>query len=113
MTAFGLDVTPQVIAISIFNAMQLSSYSLSVATTILSTVIIVIRILRVARMPGTSRQLQLAMEIIIESAVLYSISALVFTAILSSQATVMSSSNTYASYAELFFAYMAVAPHPT
>jgi hypothetical protein len=107
---FGLDVAPQLIAISIFNGVQLSSYSLSVATTVLSTVIIVIQILRVARMPGASRQPQIAMEIIVESAVLYSISALVYTAILA-KTTATSASDTYVFYADIFFAHMAVASY--
>jgi hypothetical protein len=108
---FSLDVTPQLIPPRTFILVELSSYSLSVATTILSTVIIVIRILQVSRMPGASRQLRIAMEIIVESAVLYSISALVYTAIISSEPTLASDTETYAQYIDLFFAYMAVASH--
>jgi hypothetical protein len=52
------------------------------------------------------------MEIIVESAVSYSISALVYTAILSSKTAFISASDTYELYANLFVAYMAVASHP-
>jgi hypothetical protein len=79
ITTFALDVTPQVISDNLVNAMIISSFVLSVITTILSSVIIVIRILMVSRMPGASRQPRIAMEIIVESAALYSISALVYT----------------------------------
>jgi hypothetical protein len=71
-------------------------------------VIIVIRILRVSRMPGASRQPQIAMEIIVESAILYSISALVYTPMIS---PFTAPSVTYELYAQLFFAYMAVESH--
>jgi energy-converting hydrogenase Eha subunit G len=108
---FGLDVTPQLIPSSIYISVQLSSYSLSVVTTALAAVIIVVRILMVSRMPGASRQPQIAMEIIVESAVLYAVSALVYTSILSSLhgGTVISAA--YIDYAEVFFAYMAVEYH--
>jgi hypothetical protein len=64
----------------------------------------------VSRMPGASRQPRIAMEIIVESAVLYSISALVFTPMLAnlSPGTPLA---TYYQYADLFFAYMAVELH--
>jgi hypothetical protein len=102
---FGLDITPQIIDPNVFDAVQLSSYSLSVATTVLSTIIIAIRILIVSRMPGASRQPRLAMVIIVESAALYSISAIVYTSM------IVPSAVTYNLYAELFFAYMAVESH--
>ena len=111
---FGIQVTPQVLPSDIIvNAVQLSSYSLSLVTTVLSTVIIVIRILMVSRMPGASRQPRTAMEIIVESASLYSISALVYTSILSFDTTFTSPSDTYQLYADVFFAHMAVASHPS
>jgi hypothetical protein len=62
-------------------------------------------------MPGASRQPRIAMEIVVESAVLYSISALVYTAILSSLTAFTASSATYYAYPELFFTHMAVASH--
>jgi hypothetical protein len=62
----------------------------------------------VARMPGASRQPRVTVEIIVESAVLYSISALVYTSTLSSFTTLNAASATYQIYAEVFFAYMAV-----
>jgi preprotein translocase subunit Sec61beta len=108
---FSLDVTPQLIPIGVYNSVQISAYTISVATTVLSTLIIVIQILWVSRMPGASRQPRVAMEIIIESAILYSISALAYTAIISSIATPDATSPTYALYVGLLFAYMAVASH--
>jgi hypothetical protein len=105
---FSFGVIPQFIPPSIYNPVALSSYSLSVATTVVSTVLIAIRILRVSRRQGASRQPQIAMEIIIESAVLYSISALAYTSMLSPFAP----SATYELYGQLFFAYMAVESHP-
>jgi hypothetical protein len=70
---------------------------------------IAVRILMVSRMPGASRQSRVAMEIIIESAALYSISALVYTPMLSS---FNAPNATYYLYSELFFSYMAVESHP-
>jgi hypothetical protein len=99
---FGLNVTLQV-PDSISNIVELSSFSLSIVTTVLSTVIIVIRILIVSRMPGATHQPQIAMEIIVESAILYSISALVYIAVI-----VNASAPAYYMYALIFFAYMAV-----
>jgi hypothetical protein len=64
----------------------------------------------VARMPGASRQPRIAMEIIVESAVLYSISALVYTSMLA-EASLFTPVTTYIQYADLFFAYMAVECH--
>ena len=106
----SLDVTPQSISDRIFIPVELSAYSLSLATTVLSSVIIVIQILMVSRVPGTSCQLRIAMEIIIESALLYSISALVYTSRLASETTVTSAYNVYA---DLFFGHMAVMSHPS
>jgi hypothetical protein len=64
-------------------------------------------------MPGASRQPRIAMEIVVESAALYSISGLVFTSILPVIKMVTSVGATYDLYAEIFFAYMAVASHPS
>jgi hypothetical protein len=110
ITLFVLVVTPEGISNSIVNAVELSSYSLSVVTTLLSTVIIVTRILMVSRMPGASRQSRIAMEIIVESAALYAISGLVNISMLS---YAMSSATVFSSYlyADLCFAYMAVESH--
>jgi hypothetical protein len=89
---------------------ELSSYSLSVVTTVLSTVIIGIRILKVSRMPGASRQPKTAMEIVVESAVLYSLSASVYILVV---AFAKASALTYQIYVQLFFDYMAVESHPS
>ena len=110
MTLFSFEVTPQVIPECIYGPVELSSFSLSLATTVLSTAIIVIRILMVLCMPGASRQPRIAMEIIIESAILYSISALVYTLMISPFAAPAA---IYYIYAELFFASMAVESHPS
>ena len=109
MTAFGFEITPQFIPDTIYEAVLISSYSLSVVTTTLSTVMIAIQILRVSRMPGASRQPRIAMEIIVESATPYSISALVYAPMIPSFLT--AASETYLLYAEVFFAYMAVESH--
>jgi hypothetical protein len=111
ITIFAFDVTPQVISDNLVIAVLLSSDILSVITTISSTVIIVIRILMVSRMPGASRQPQIAMEIIVESAALYSISALVYTPMIFDE-SMNATNETYVYYAEVFFAYMAVESHP-
>jgi hypothetical protein len=103
----GLDITPQFIPNSIYIPVQLSAYSLSVATTVLSTMIIVIRILMVSRMPGATDQPRIAMEIIVESALLYSISALVYTPMVAYW-SLTTAPAVYSQYAELFFVYMAV-----
>jgi hypothetical protein len=105
---FGLSLTPQYIPNSIFDPVLLSSYSLSIATTVVSTVIIVIQILMVSRMPGSSCQLTSAMEIIVESAALYSISALVYTPIVAQLSAATAHVAMYQLYADIFFAYMAI-----
>jgi hypothetical protein len=110
ITMFALDITPQVLPNNLYNTVAISSFSLSVVTTVLSTVIIVIRILMVSRMPGASHQPRIALEIVVESAALYFISALVFTPMVSS---FDAPSGTYHIYPELFFAYMAVEYHPS
>jgi hypothetical protein len=110
MTFFGFAFVPQGTPSNIYNAVELSSLSLSVVTTVLSTVIISIRILIVSRMPGASRKLWITMEIIVESALLYSISALVVIpmgALLANS----ESAGTYYGYAQTFFTYMAVESH--
>jgi hypothetical protein len=62
-------------------------------------------------MPGASHQPTIVVaEILIESAILYSISALVFTLMISPFAA---HAATYYIYAELFFACMAVESHPS
>ena len=108
ITVFGLAVTPQIIPDNLGNAVIISSYTLSFVTTVLSTVIIVIQLLMDPRMPGASHQPRIAMEIVVESAALYSISALVFTPMITSSNGLIA---TYSLYPDLFFAYMAVASH--
>jgi hypothetical protein len=105
---FGFNVTPAVIQNNTFEGVTITSYALSVVTTVLSTVIIVIRILKVSRLPGATHQSRMAVEIIIESAALYSISALVYVPMLS---PLIPSATVYYKYGEIFFAYMAVESH--
>ena len=107
---FAFDITPQFVPDKLANAVVISSYTLSVVATILSTMIIVIQILMVSHMPGVIHQSRTAIEIVVESAALYSISALVFTPMIASSAT---ASATYVLYADTFFAYMAVESHHT
>ena len=111
---FGFDVTSQSIPDNLGEAVLISSFTLSVVTTILSTVIITIRILSVSRMPGVSRQPSIAMEVVVESAALYSISALVYTPMLihlSSSQLPLAPTATYFEYADIFFTYMTVESH--
>jgi hypothetical protein len=75
--------------------------TLSVGTTTVSTIIIVTRILLVSsQMPGLSKKTHLAAEIVTESAILYTISALVYIGAIPS--------NYASSYTSVFFGYMAV-----
>ena len=100
---FVLLVYPAWIPVNITAAVLITTYTLSVSTTTLSTIIIFIRILLVSRMPGASKRPHLAAEIITESAGLYTVSALIFIA--------MIPDNNYSGvYANVFFAYMAVCP---
>jgi predicted signal transduction protein with EAL and GGDEF domain len=94
-------VSPAWTPFNIGNAVEITTYALSVGTTTLSTIIIVIRILLVSRTPGASNKPRLAAEIITESAALYTISALIFIAFISGNFY-------YLNYAGVFFAYMAV-----
>ena len=98
-------VYPAWIPPSIWSAVEVTTYALSVSTTTLSTIIIVIRILLVSRMPGASKEPHLAAEIITESAVLYTISALIYIGMIPGQSISFA-----LHYADVFFAYMAVHP---
>jgi hypothetical protein len=88
--------------------LEATTYALSVGTTIISTLIILIQILRVPKLPGSSRGLQTAAEIIVESAALYCISTIIYLVMLFTDTT-----GTYFLYAELFFANMAVCSPPS
>jgi hypothetical protein len=107
MVFFGMAVSPVFFPANIYYGMLITTYSLSVATTVLSTLIIVLRILMIWRMPGASRQprIGLALEIIVESAALYSISALVYIPMLGFLERM--SAVTYYHYPQIFFDYMA------
>jgi hypothetical protein len=107
MTLFGSDLSPIFFPSEIVNPLYISSYALPVAATVLSTLLIVWQILIVLRMPGASHRPLTALEIVVESAALYSVSALVLLALV-----VCSDSDTYYQtvylYAHEFFIYMAV-----
>ena len=85
---------------NIGNAVAETNFALSVGTTTVSTIIIVVRILLVSRLPGASKTPRLAAEIIAESAVLYTIFALVYIG--------MTPKGYSAIYVSVFYAYMAV-----
>ena len=113
---FSFDVTSLFTSDELLVAVLISCYSLSVATTVLSTVIIVIQILRVSHMQGVHHQPSIAMEVIVESAALYPISALVYTPMLihlSSSQLPLAPTATYFEYADIFFTYMTVESHHT
>jgi hypothetical protein len=105
-TLFGFTVSSTVEAANaIWLPLNLSNIILSLVTTILSTLIIVIQILRVSRLPGVSRQPYTAIGIIIESAALYSVASLVYIPI----STVNSNGLLMAVlYAEMFYKQAAV-----
>jgi hypothetical protein len=107
---FVISVCPVWVPPHIANAVQISGIALSVATTTVSTIIIVTRILLVSRMPGASKQPRLAAEIITESAALYSISALIYISLVSaaSSTTVVLENAPRRLYGEAFFTYLAV-----
>jgi hypothetical protein len=79
-------------------ALNITNISLSVATTILCSLIIVTRIFLISRMPGTTRQPTKAAEIVIESATFYSIIALMWIALDSGLPTA-----TYSLYVDVFY----------
>ena len=101
---FVLWVYPAWIPEKIANAVAYTTYGLSVGTTAVSTIIIVARILLVSRqMRGASKKLRLAAEIITESAILYTISGLIYIG-----RAPMNSNYGYCVYADIFSSYMAV-----
>jgi hypothetical protein len=106
LVQFGLLVSPDVSKITAdqLNAWATANISLSVATTVVSTLIIVIRILRVTRLPGTKLSSSVV-EIVVESAALYGVSSLVYLGL--SQPTSMTADVRFF-YAQVFFSTMAV-----
>jgi hypothetical protein len=76
VTYIALELSPQGCS-DLINILSMSFVSLSVATTIIVTILIVVRILRASRFPGVQRP-RLVLEILIESAALYSITSAVF-----------------------------------
>ena len=107
LVQFGLLVSPDVrskVTADQLDAWVTANVSFSVATTVVSTLTIVIRILRVTRLPGTKLSSS-AVEIIVESAALYAVSSLVYLGL--SQPTSMTTDVRFF-YAQVFFSTMAV-----
>jgi hypothetical protein len=94
---FILDIIPPTFSDEIFVALNITNVSLSVATTLLCSLIIVVRIFLVSRMPGTTHQPIKAAEIVIESAAFYSITALIWIAL------PYASTLTYNLYVDVFY----------
>ena len=108
---FSLEVTPQFIPDRIAIPVELSSCSVSVPAPVLSTAIILIRILVVSRIARASHQPQIAMETIIKSDRIYCISALVYISI-SSYLLTLATAITFYVYAELFLPTWPLRPIP-
>jgi hypothetical protein len=84
------------------NTILITHVTLSVATTLLSTVFIIYRILSAPRLRGCE-QSRGAIEVMVESALLYSVTSIVYMALASSSKTMMASM-----YADAFFEAMMV-----
>jgi hypothetical protein len=109
ITNFAFEATPRLIPDSITIPVLISAYSLSVSATVLSTLIIVIRIVMVSRTPGASKEHHTAVAIVVESAALYSASALVYIPMVLHLSSIQSTEGeTYYLYGQLFFTHMAV-----
>jgi hypothetical protein len=79
MTLFGPNLSDKYYETN--HPIYISRYALSVAATVPSTLLIIVQILIVLRMPGASHRPLTALEIVVESAALYSVSALVLLAL--------------------------------
>src|ERR1700753_399900 len=77
---FGTGVSPINFSEKVANALSITWIALSVVSTVLSTLIITVRILKVSRMPGAleSRRSYITIEIIVESAAIYATVGLIF-----------------------------------
>jgi hypothetical protein len=84
------------------NTILVTHVTLSVATTLLSTVFIIYRILSAARL-RRCEQSRGAIEVMVESALLYSVASIIYMALVSSSKTMMASM-----YADAFFEAMMV-----
>jgi hypothetical protein len=101
-----MDITSHPVPINAYLGVLHATFSLSVATTVVSTILIVIQILRTSRVPGKTRaKSHTAVETIIESALLYSVTSLIFIPMINPESE---SSSTYYLYAQVFAAHMAV-----
>jgi hypothetical protein len=109
MAYFAIEISPNVVvSVTIGNALDIGNVVLSVATTVVCTTFIVIRILMISRMEGATGQLSQAVNIIVESAALYTIASLVylpFDALGNEGSPVIL---TYINYISLILAFIAV-----
>jgi hypothetical protein len=101
-------VSPSFFATSITVPLNLSNVALSVSTTLVATLLIAIRIFSVSRVPGASRRSLVGLEIIVESAALYSIAGLLYIAFVAGIVEERIAASLGINYAEVVFAYMAV-----
>jgi hypothetical protein len=100
-----MTVSPVLYPDSVFVPIELSNISLSVASTVMSTSIIALRIIRVSAMSGTTSRPRIVVKVIVESATLYAVSAMVYIFITAFPRDDISA---YGNYAEFIFANMAV-----
>jgi hypothetical protein len=98
LVVFILDIIPPLIPGELMSALWITNSALSVATTLLCSLIIVARIFIVSRLPGATRQPIKAAEIVIESAAFYSITTLIWIPIFNTPSAV-----TYAIYVDVFY----------
>jgi hypothetical protein len=119
-TLFGLEVAPKDYS-SIARPVDTANISFSVSTTILSTLIIVIRIIMLSRMSDSARHTEgwhhqnpsrTAIEIIIESAALYALASLAYIPVDAMINGFTSKPETYYMYVQLFWSDMAVSSFP-
>ena len=101
-------VSPSFFASSITVPLNLSNVALSVSTTLVATLLITIRIFSVSRIPGASRRSLVGLEIIVESAALYSIAGLAYIAFVAGVVEEKTVASLGINYVEVVFAYMAV-----
>jgi hypothetical protein len=107
LVQFGLVVSPDArskVTAEQLDAWSIANTSLSVATTVMATLIIIIHILRVTRLPGAQLSSS-AVEIVVESAALYAVSSLVFLGLAVPTST---TTDVRFFYAQVFFSTMAV-----
>jgi hypothetical protein len=109
MAYFAIEISPNVVvSVAIWNVLDVGNVALSVATTVVCTIFIVIRISTVSRMEGATSQLSRAMNIIVESAALYTVASLIYLPfdVLANKGSLITLS--YIDYISLILAFIAV-----